>query len=225
MHFEGRVRVDGQFKGEIKSDDTLVIGDGAEVNAEIECATVIVRGGVVHGNIRAKTSIEIHAPGKVVGNIHSPSVFIDRGVEFSGKLPHERRHAREQDATEAERKDHGRVVIRFASALLALVAFGGCGNAATPRHVEHEHARAMDALGKIDAGAEAEAGPNKLELMAARHDRVAPGTREIARREIDLAVKGSETLALPAFESDTCVRALFDLGRADRRDARRTRAR
>jgi len=84
LHFEGRVRVDGQFKGEIKSDDTLVIGDGAEVTAEIECATVIVRGGVVNGNIRAKTALEIHAPAKVVGNIHSPSIFIDRGVEFQG---------------------------------------------------------------------------------------------------------------------------------------------
>jgi cytoskeletal protein CcmA (bactofilin family) len=84
LFFEGRVRIDGQFKGEIKSDDTLVIGDGAEVNAEIDCATVIVRGGVVHGNIRAKDSLEIHAPGKLVGNIHSPSIFIDRGVEFQG---------------------------------------------------------------------------------------------------------------------------------------------
>ena len=84
LHFEGRVRVDGQFKGEIKSDDTLVIGDGAEVHAEIECATVIVRGGIVNGNIRAKTALEIHAPAKVVGNIHSPSIFIDRGVEFQG---------------------------------------------------------------------------------------------------------------------------------------------
>lgn len=84
LHFEGRVRVDGTFKGEIKSDDTLVIGDGAEVNAEIECATVIVRGGIVNGNIRAKTALEIHAPAKVVGNIHSPSIFIDRGVEFQG---------------------------------------------------------------------------------------------------------------------------------------------
>ena len=46
LHFEGRVRVDGFFKGEIRSDDTLVIGDGAEVHAEIDCATVIVRGGV-----------------------------------------------------------------------------------------------------------------------------------------------------------------------------------
>src|SRR5271168_2281075 len=84
LHFQGRVRIDGTFKGEIKSDDTLIIGDGAEVNAEIDVATVIVRGGVVHGNVRAKTSIEIHAPGKLVGNIHSPSVFIDRGVEFQG---------------------------------------------------------------------------------------------------------------------------------------------
>jgi cytoskeletal protein CcmA (bactofilin family) len=84
LSFEGRVRIDGAFKGEIKSDDTLIIGDGAEVHAEIEVATVIVRGGAVHGNIRARTGIEIHAPGKVVGNIHSPSVFIDRGVEFQG---------------------------------------------------------------------------------------------------------------------------------------------
>ena len=84
LHFEGRVRIDGIFKGEVHSDDTLIIGDGAEVHAEIDVATVIVRGGVVHGNIRAKTAIEIHAPGKVVGNLHSPSVFIDRGVEFQG---------------------------------------------------------------------------------------------------------------------------------------------
>lgn len=84
LYFEGRVRVDGLFKGEIKSDDTLIIGDGAEVHAEIDVATVIIRGGVVHGNVRASQSIEIHAPGKLVGNIHSPSLFIERGVEFQG---------------------------------------------------------------------------------------------------------------------------------------------
>jgi cytoskeletal protein CcmA (bactofilin family) len=84
LHFEGRVRIDGQLKGEVKSDDTLIIGDGAEVHAEIDVATVIVRGGIVHGNVRARTSLEIFAPGKLVGNIHSPSIFIDRGVEFQG---------------------------------------------------------------------------------------------------------------------------------------------
>lgn len=84
LHFEGRVRIDGMFKGQIQSDDTLVIGEGAEVHAEIEVATVIVRGGIVHGNIKARNAIEIHSPGKMVGNLHSPSLFIDRGVEFEG---------------------------------------------------------------------------------------------------------------------------------------------
>lgn len=84
LTFEGSVRIDGVFKGEIKSEDTLVIGEGAEVHAEIDVATVIVKGGVVHGNVRAKNAIELHAPGKLVGNIHSPSIFIDRGVEFQG---------------------------------------------------------------------------------------------------------------------------------------------
>jgi len=84
LHFEGRVRIDGVFKGEIKSDDTLIIGDGAEVNAEIDCGTVIVRGGIIHGNIRVKSTLEVHAPAKLIGNIHSPSIFIDRGVEFQG---------------------------------------------------------------------------------------------------------------------------------------------
>jgi cytoskeletal protein CcmA (bactofilin family) len=84
LYFEGRVSIDGTFSGEIKSDDTLIIGDGAEVHAEIDVATVIVRGGIVHGNVRAKNSLEIHAPAKMIGNIHSPSLFIDRGVEFQG---------------------------------------------------------------------------------------------------------------------------------------------
>ncbi len=84
LYFEGRVRIDGLFKGEIKSDDTLIIGDGAEVHAEIDVATVIVRGGAVHGNVRASQAIEIHSPGKLIGNINSPSVYIERGVEFQG---------------------------------------------------------------------------------------------------------------------------------------------
>ena len=106
LHFEGRVRIDGIFKGEIKSDDTLVIGDGAEVHAEIDVATVIVRGGVVHGNVRAKTAIEVHAPGKLVGNIQSPSVFIDRGVEFQGSC---RMDAIEEKRPQAKEKAVARV--------------------------------------------------------------------------------------------------------------------
>ncbi|GAC1369648.1 MAG: polymer-forming cytoskeletal protein [Polyangiales bacterium] len=85
LHFEGCVRIDGSFRGEIRSDDTLVIGDGAVVHAEVDVATVIVRGGELHGNVRAKVAIELFAPGKVVGNLHSPQISIERGVNFQGQ--------------------------------------------------------------------------------------------------------------------------------------------
>ncbi len=55
-----------------------------------------------------------------------------------------------------------------------------------------------------------DAGPDKMEVLVARHDRVAPGMREIARREIDLASNKDSTLALDAFTTDTCLRAFFD---------------
>ena len=83
LSFEGTVRVDGKLSGEIFTDDMLVIGEGAEVNAEINVGSIIIEG-TVHGNIRAKRSVEIHTPGRVKGNITTPSLFIEKGVVFDG---------------------------------------------------------------------------------------------------------------------------------------------
>lgn len=85
LTFQGTVRIDGAFSGEIKTEDVLIIGEGAEVKAEIDVRTLIIRGGVVHGNIAAKELVEIHAPGKLVGNIVSPQLYIDKGVIFQGE--------------------------------------------------------------------------------------------------------------------------------------------
>lgn len=84
LFFQGRVRIDGELRGEIHSDDVLVIGEGAEVEADIEVATVIVKGGKVRGNIRARTAIELHVPAHVIGNLHSPSLVIEKGVTVEG---------------------------------------------------------------------------------------------------------------------------------------------
>ena len=84
LTFEGTVRIDGRFKGEVFSDDVLVIGEGAIVEAEIDIGEVIIQGTVV-GNIKAKRSIEIHAPGRVKGDLHTPSLQIDKGVIFEGR--------------------------------------------------------------------------------------------------------------------------------------------
>lgn len=84
LYFEGRVRIDGGFRGEIRSADVLIIGEGAEVDADIEVAVVIVKGGIVTGRIRAAQSIELYVPAKVSGDLHAPEIFMDKGVQFSG---------------------------------------------------------------------------------------------------------------------------------------------
>jgi cytoskeletal protein CcmA (bactofilin family) len=84
LHFEGRVRIDGSFSGQILCDDTLIIGDGAFIEAEILAATVIIRGGKVRANIRATRAIELYVPAEVSGSLKAPEVFMDKGVQFSG---------------------------------------------------------------------------------------------------------------------------------------------
>jgi cytoskeletal protein CcmA (bactofilin family) len=84
LFFEGRVRIDGSFKGEIRGDDVLVIGEGATVVGEVHVATCIVTGGEVEADIRARDAIELYAPSRVTGTLHAPAIFIDRGVKFEG---------------------------------------------------------------------------------------------------------------------------------------------
>jgi cytoskeletal protein CcmA (bactofilin family) len=83
LTFEGTVRIDGKLSGEIFSDDVLVVGEGAEISAEIEVGVIIVEGNV-NGNIRAKKAVELHAPARVKGNIETPALYIDKGVIFEG---------------------------------------------------------------------------------------------------------------------------------------------
>jgi cytoskeletal protein CcmA (bactofilin family) len=84
LTFEGTVRIDGTLKGEVFSDDVLIVGEGARVEAEIDVGEIIIQGTVV-GNIRAKRSIEILTPGRVKGDLSTPSLQIDKGVIFEGR--------------------------------------------------------------------------------------------------------------------------------------------
>jgi cytoskeletal protein CcmA (bactofilin family) len=81
--FEGNVRIDGKFTGEIISTDTLIIGEGAEVRGEISVGSLIIVGDY-NGNAKAHKSIELRSPGKVRGSLTTASIVIERGVFFEG---------------------------------------------------------------------------------------------------------------------------------------------
>lgn len=83
LSFRGAVRIDGHFTGEIFTEGTLIAGDTAVIKSEIHVSHIII-SGEIRGNIIADKRIEIHAPGKVYGNIQAPVVVIDEGVIFEG---------------------------------------------------------------------------------------------------------------------------------------------
>lgn len=85
LTFHGSIRIDGHFKGEIFSDGDLIIGQEGIVEAEINVSSIVIIGEV-HGDVIARQRIEIRASGKVFGNIQAPSVGIEEGAVFRGKV-------------------------------------------------------------------------------------------------------------------------------------------
>jgi cytoskeletal protein CcmA (bactofilin family) len=84
LWFEGRIRIDGKFRGQILGEGILVVGDGADIEADIEVGTLIVKGGRLQGNIRARTAIELYIPAEVSGSLLSPEIYMDKGVRLAG---------------------------------------------------------------------------------------------------------------------------------------------
>lgn len=84
LSFAGQARIDGQLEGVARGGALLVIGHGASVRGRIEARQVIVLGGKVEADIVASRSIELHVPAEVTGDLRSPQIYMDRGVQFQG---------------------------------------------------------------------------------------------------------------------------------------------
>lgn len=81
--FEGKARIDGHVEGEIVAAEALEIGEAALVNAQITGTTIVVQGKVT-GDLTASKKLEIRAPGRLYGNVTTPSLVIEEGVIFEG---------------------------------------------------------------------------------------------------------------------------------------------
>ena len=85
LTFKGTVRIDARFTGSIVTNDVLVVGEHARMNAEITCGTVVVLGEV-NGNIKAKSAVELHRTAKVRGDVETPSLVIEKGALLQGAV-------------------------------------------------------------------------------------------------------------------------------------------
>jgi cytoskeletal protein CcmA (bactofilin family) len=86
---EGDLELAGRFEGVVNVQGTVVVGDRAEVDADIT-ATMIVVGGKVRGNLSATGRVEILPHGVLTGNLKTGSFTAADGASVRGEIHVER---------------------------------------------------------------------------------------------------------------------------------------
>ena len=84
FRFSGTLVINGKFRGELHSPDTLLVGESAELEAEVSVGTVIISGQVT-GAVMARERVELRAGARIAGNIVTPVLVLEEGVVFDGR--------------------------------------------------------------------------------------------------------------------------------------------
>ncbi len=84
LMFDGTVQVNGDFRGEVLSDGTLIVGPEAKLAAQIQIDTLIVEG-YIEGTIEAKQRVELRRGANFVGDLVTPSLVVEDGAIFQGR--------------------------------------------------------------------------------------------------------------------------------------------
>ncbi len=83
VEVRGTLRIEGDFKGNIGTPESLVIGKTGVVHANCKVKNAII-GGQLFGNIVAENKIELQSGSHVEGDIKTKRLVIDEGVFFEG---------------------------------------------------------------------------------------------------------------------------------------------
>ncbi len=85
LQFQGSVRVDGVFKGEVESTGTLVIGKDADIQGQIRVGQMVISGHV-EGEITASEKVVLHKTANLVGRLKTPVLVIEEGAVIEGQI-------------------------------------------------------------------------------------------------------------------------------------------
>nr|WP_321260497.1 polymer-forming cytoskeletal protein [uncultured Pseudodesulfovibrio sp.] len=85
LHFQGAVRIDGNFQGEVVSEGTLVVGQEAVVEGLVKVGQLVLSGRL-KGEVEAKNKVVLHKTANLQGNIETPSLVVEEGAVLEGEL-------------------------------------------------------------------------------------------------------------------------------------------
>lgn len=85
LSFEGAVRIDGVFSGNITSDGTLIIGQGAKVNGKIKVGSIVVNG-TLEGQVEVSQRAVLHKTAVLLGTLTAKLLVMEEGAVLDGDL-------------------------------------------------------------------------------------------------------------------------------------------
>jgi cytoskeletal protein CcmA (bactofilin family) len=95
------LRIEGRVAGSVVSENgTLVIEEGAQVEAKVEVGICIISGNL-QGDVTAKSRIEIRRTSRVNGDVTAPVLLIEEGAMFNGSVGMTRDEGRRLESSRA----------------------------------------------------------------------------------------------------------------------------
>lgn len=80
----GLLRIDGDLIGTVRNDDRILVGRTGRIQGSLYSDTIIV-GGVVKGEIYARSKVVLLSSGVVLGNIYTAHLVVEKNALFDGK--------------------------------------------------------------------------------------------------------------------------------------------
>lgn len=84
LEADGTLRIDSEMKGTLVSSDTLILGEHALVDGDID-GNVVLIAGRFSGKIQARTRVEVQTSAIVTGNVQTPCLIVEPGGVFEGQ--------------------------------------------------------------------------------------------------------------------------------------------
>ena len=103
--FADALQVDGKVTGKLISESgSLMIEQTGDIRADVDVGVCVIRGAL-HGNVNARSRVEIYKTARVQGDITTPVLLVEEGALLSGAITMGKEAARLPDAIRLEENE------------------------------------------------------------------------------------------------------------------------
>ncbi len=105
LEFEGALRIDGVFEGNIHSSDdgTLIVSESARIDGDVDVPNLVLHGAI-HGNVRAGKALNIGPTGRLNGDVEYTRFTLAEGGAVNGRCIRIEEKPRNAPTTGADRR-------------------------------------------------------------------------------------------------------------------------